>query len=190
MFAEVARNVKGFRRPANGSAVIPHMRRTAFLAIVLVATLAGCGSGDEEGGSAPAAKAPQVGEIPGDADEAAVEVIYGWSEALRRGDIDAAAASFAIPSVVENGPLLVHIDSEAEARLFNESLPCGGRLIRAQSEGEFTTATFRLTERPGKGSCGDGTGNTARAAFVIRDHEIVEWRRVGTSPPAAPGQAI
>jgi hypothetical protein len=190
MFAEVARNVKGFRRPANGSAVIPHMRRTAFLAVVLVATLAGCGSGDEEGGSAPAAKTPQGGEIPGDADEATVEVIYRWSEALRRGDIDAAAASFAIPSVAENPPLLAHIDSEAEARLFNESLPCGGRLIRARSEGDFTTATFRLTERPGQGSCGEGTGNTARAAFVIRGGKIVEWRRVGAPQPAAPGQSV
>jgi limonene-1,2-epoxide hydrolase len=166
------------------------MRRIAFLVILLVAALAGCNGGEDEGDSAPPPQTPRGAEIPGGADEAAVDVIYAWSEALRRGDIDAAAASFAIPSVAENGPLLVHIDSEAEARLFNESLPCGGRLIRARSEGEFTTATFRLTERPGSGSCGDGTGNTAQAAFVIRDGKIVEWRRVGASPPTAPGQAV
>lgn len=165
------------------------MRRIAFLATVLLMALAGCGSG-EEGDSGQAPAAPGGGGIPGEADEAAVEVIYEWSEALRRGDIEAAAARFAIPSVAENPPLLVHIDSETEARLFNESLPCGGRLIRATSEGDFTTATFRLTERPGPGSCGDGTGNTAQAAFVIEDGEIVEWRRVGESVPTAPGQSI
>jgi hypothetical protein len=169
------------------------MRRIAFLivALALLAT-AGCGSGEEDE-PGPASGTPAVpggGEIPGGADEEAVKVIYGWAEALRRGDIEAAAASFAIPSVAENPPLLVRIDSEAKARLFNESLPCGGRLIRARSEGEFTTATFRLTERPGPGSCGDGTGNTAQTAFVIRDGKILEWRRVGTSPPTAPGRTI
>jgi hypothetical protein len=166
------------------------MRRIAALVVALsVLALVGCGS-DEEDESGPAPATLRGDEIPGGADEGAVEVIFEWSEALRRGDVEAAAASFAIPSVAENGPLLVHIDSEAEARLFNESLPCGGRLIRARSEGDFTTATFRLTERPGPGSCGDGTGNTAQAAFVIRDGKIVEWRRVGASPPTAPGQSI
>jgi len=157
--------------------------------VLSLVALVGCGSG-EEGEPGPVPETPQGDEIPGGADAGAVEVIYGWSEALRRGDTDAAATSFAIPSVAENGPLLVHIESEAEARAFNESLPCGGRLIRARSEGEFTTATFRLTERPGEGSCGDGTGNIAQAAFVVRDEKIVEWRRVGTSPPTAPGQSI
>ena len=62
---------------------------------------------------------------------------------------------------------------------FNESLPCGARLIRAETAGDFTTATFHLTERPGPGLCGNGTGQTAQTSFVIRDGKIVEWRRVG-----------
>jgi hypothetical protein len=152
-----------------------------------VAILAACGTDegsrtdDEQDDAAPA-------EVAGDADSQAVEVIAAWSEALRRGDIDGAAQKFAIPSVAQNGPILIRIESEADARLFNRSLPCGGRLIRAQGEGELTTATFRLTERPGPGSCGQGTGQTAKAAFVIRDGEITEWRRVGEGPPAAPGR--
>lgn len=153
-----------------------------------LATLTGCGDGDGDGGNAAEPEAPASGEIAGDADPEAVDVIFAWSEALRRGDIDAAAGMFAIPSVAENGPLLVRIDSDADARLFNESLPCGGRLIRAESTGEFTTATFRLTERPGPGSCGTGTGETAQTAFVIRDGKIVEWRRVGTGQPTTPGR--
>jgi hypothetical protein len=81
--------------------------------------------------------------------------------------------------VAENGPLLLRIHSTEEAVRFNESLPCGARLIRADSAGEFTTATFRLTERPGPGSCGPGTGSVARTSFVIRDGKIAQWRRVG-----------
>jgi hypothetical protein len=160
-----------------------------LLAAAATAALLG-GCGEDDGGEEGTRGEVPADEVAGDADPEAVTVITRWSEALRRGDIEAAAATFAIPSVAENPPLLVHIDSEAEARLFNESLPCGGRLIRATSEGEFTTATFRLTERPGPGSCGDGTGNTAEAAFVIEDDEIVEWRRVGESLPSAPGQSI
>jgi hypothetical protein len=167
------------------------MRPTPLLVALALslATLAGCGDGgDDRGADASAPEGPAPSEIAGDADPDDIEVISAWSEALRRGDIDAASDSFAIPSVAENGPLLVQIDSEADARRFNQSLPCGGRLIRAESTGEFTTATFRLTERPGPGSCGTGTGETAQTAFVIREGKIVEWRRVGTGQPPAPGR--
>lgn len=165
------------------------MRPILLVALVLaLATPVGCGDGEgSETGDARDGGSAAREEIAGDADPAAVEVISSWSDALRRGDIDAAAALFAIPSVAENGPILVRIDSEEKARLFNESLPCGARVIRAETAGEFTTATFRLTERPGPGSCGAGTGQTAKTAFVIRDGEIVEWRRVEGGGPAAPG---
>jgi hypothetical protein len=171
-----------------GSAIMAAMKPIPILAAVAtsVAILAACGTeegsqpGNEEDGVSPP-------EVAGDADPKAVEVIAAWSEALRSGDIDGAAEKFAIPSVAENGPALIRIESKADARLFNRSLPCGGRLIRAEGEGDFTTATFLLTERPGPGSCGSGTGQTAEAAFVIRDGEILEWRRVGTGQPSAPG---
>ena len=167
-------------------AMMAAMRRIALLALALSLTaLPGCGTQDDPAGG----EAARAHEIAGDADPEAVEVISAWSEALRGGDIDAAAELFAIPSVAENGPILGRIDSAQDARVFNQSLPCGGRPIRAQTEGEFTTATFRLTERPGPGSCGPGTGQTAKTAFVIRDGKIVEWRRVGVGQPTAPGQA-
>jgi len=142
--------------------------------IVLAALFAvyGCGGGEsstETGGST----------VPGDGDPADVRVIDGWATSLRNGDVDAAADYFAIPSVAENGPIIVRIRSVDDARRFNESLPCGARLIRAESTGEFTTATFRLTERPGPGLCGPGTGGVAETSFVIRDGKIAQWRRVG-----------
>jgi limonene-1,2-epoxide hydrolase len=145
-----------------------------MLCLALIALpIAGCGGGGDASTTGPAAT------IAGNADPGDVEVIDGWVTALRNGDVDAAARYFAVPSVAENGPLLLHIHSLDQARRFNESLPCGARLIRAETAGQFTTATFRLTERPGPGICGPGTGGIAKTSFVIRDGKIAQWRRVG-----------
>ncbi len=143
--------------------------------------LSACG-GDGEPDSDPAGNAA---EVPGEADPADVEVIDQWARTLAGGDVDAAADFFAIPSVAENG-ILLEIEEEADARKFNAALPCGAELIRAETQGKFTTATFELTERPGAGVCGSGTGNTAQTAFVIEDGLIVEWRRVGVSGGEGP----
>ena len=123
--------------------------------------------------------------IPGGADPKQVEVIDEWAVALAHGDVDAAASLFAIPSVAENGPGEIRIRDRGDARAFNESLPCGAELIEAQGHAGFILATFRLTERPGPGDCGDGTGEEASTAFRIEDGEIAEWRRIPT-----PGEAL
>jgi hypothetical protein len=128
-------------------------------------------------------------EIPGDADPESAAVIDEWAMTLAAGDIDGAAEFFALPSVAENGGVVVEIESPDDARLFNASLPCGAELTRAEADGKFTVATFRLTERPGPGTCGSGTGETASTAFVIEDGEILEWRRVddgGREAPSTP----
>jgi limonene-1,2-epoxide hydrolase len=161
-------NRQGSREGHTGD-VVPLGKLIAGFATVVV--LAGCGGGSDSE-SAP--------RIAGNADPGDVRVIDAWVTALRRGDVDAAARYFAIPSVAENPPLLVHIRNLDDARRFNESLPCGARLVRAETQGQFTTATFRLTERPGPGTCGPGTGSAAKTSFVIRDGKIVEWRRIGT----------
>jgi hypothetical protein len=148
--------------------------RTLGTALVLaLLALPACGGGNSTRGTGATTT------IAGDADPADVQVIDGWVTALHSGDVDAAAGYFAIPSVAENGPILLHIRSAQDAVRFNESLPCGARLVRAETAGEFTTATFRLTERPGPGSCGPGTGTLAKTSFVIRDGKIAQWRRVG-----------
>lgn len=163
------------------------VRRVALLSLLIALLLAACGSSDP--GQADPADTPddsESAEIPGDADPADVEVIDAWATTLRRGDVAGAARFFAIPSIAENGPTRIPINDRGDARLFNASLPCGARLIAANTEGDFTVATFRLTERPGRGSCGSGTGGTAMTAFVIEDGRIVEWRRVGIGAPEAP----
>ena len=148
-----------------------HGSRAAILVLVAALLLAACG-GDDDTPEEPAT------EIPGDADPGDVNVIDEWAKTLAAGDIEGAAAFFATPSVAENG-ILYEIRDEDDALRFNASLPCGAELIGAETEGEFTTATFRLKERPGPGVCGDGVGGTAQTAFVIEGSKIVEWRRVG-----------
>lgn len=117
-------------------------------------------------------------------------MIAGWVETLREGDVEGAAEYFAVPSVAVNGGVMLRIRSLDDAVAFNESLPCGAELLRTETMGETITATFRLTERPGPGSCGDGTGELAQTAFQIEDGEIAEWRRVGENTPKAEGETV
>jgi hypothetical protein len=128
-------------------------------------------------------------EVPGGADAADVEVIQGWVTTLAHGDVEGAAEYFALPSVAENGGIAITLETVEDARRFNASLPCGAKLIRAVPDGELTTATFELTDRPG-GTC-DAPGARAKTSFEIEEGEIVEWRRVPTAaPPPIEGSEI
>jgi hypothetical protein len=124
--------------------------------------------------------------VPGGADPAAVEVIKGWSDELRDGDLGGAADFWAVPSIAQNGTPPLELISREEVVAFNQSLPCGAVLTRAESEDELTVATFELTERPGPGKCGPGTGEEASTAFLIEDGKILEWRRVVGEEELAP----
>ena len=146
--------------------------RLAVIAVLLLllAGLGACGSDNEFGDtSAPSAES----------------VIRDWADTLRVGDVRGAANFFALPSVVANGTEPIILRTRSDARAFNESLPCGARLLRTSSAAGYTTAVFRLTERPGPGTCGTGTGLTARTTFVVRDGKIHEWRRVADEPRSA-----
>jgi hypothetical protein len=166
--------------------------RAAVSALALLSLLAisACGGGDDDGDTAGSEPQPAEQQIPGDANPTDVAVIKEWVDTLRAGDVDGAAELFALPSVAENGVLL-HIQNRDDARMFNASLPCGAVLIRAETQGDFTTATFKLTERPGPGTCGSGAGEHAQTSFVIEDGKITQWRRVGIGgAQPAPGEAV
>jgi hypothetical protein len=152
------------------SATMARRLPIAILAAAVLALAAGCGgSGSDE--------ASTTATVPGGADPGDVKVIGAWVDALRSGNSEAAANYFALPSVAQNGTGPIKLDSASEILAFNQSLPCGAKLVSATTEGQVTTATFELTDRPG-GDCGDGVGLEAMTAFVIADGKIVHWSRV------------
>ena len=155
------------------------MRPAPLIALALSAVLASSCGGGGDGGGDPSA-------VPGGADPGAVLVIEGWADDLRVGEVEAAADYWEIPSIAQNGTPPLELTSRDEVIAFNEALPCGAELIRAETQGEFTVATFELTERPGAGQCGPGVGETARTAFVIEGGKIVEWRRAADEAPLEP----
>ena len=116
-----------------------------------------------------------------------VNVIKGWSTALRTGHVRAAAGYFQIPSVFFNGPgdeFVLH--SYAGAVLVNRLLPCGAEYISATQRGPYIDALFKLTNRSGPGGashgCASGTGTTARVNFIISSGKITHWLRAPSLP--------
>jgi hypothetical protein len=142
-------------------------RAIAAVAALGIAAVTGCGSSDDEDAT-----------TPGGADPETVQVIKGWADELRAGDVAAASERFALPTVVQNGTPPLELTTRGEVEAFNRSLPCGARLTEAVAVDRFTIATFELTERPGPGECGSGVGETAKTAFVVRRGLITQWRRV------------
>ncbi len=124
--------------------------------------------------------------MPGGGDPGAVQVIDDWAKALAGGDLEAAAGYFEVPSVAQNGTAPLQLDSKRDVLLFNASLPCGAKLIRAEDHGRYVLATFELTERPGPGECGEGVGAKATTAFRIEHGKIAEWRRAPNAPGDRP----
>jgi hypothetical protein len=149
-------------------------RVIALLVALGLLPIAGCGSSDN------------TSSIPGGADADAAQVIKGWADELRAGHVEDASQRFSLPTVVQNGTPPLTLTQRREVVAFNQSLPCGARLTRAETHGRFTIATFVLTERPGPGECGAGVGNTAETAFVIDNGHITEWRRVVETQPSQP----
>ena len=168
------------------------MRSTAWLAGAVAAlALGACGGGgggdDRDMHKTPGTseRRPEAAaaEQPAKVDPADVRIVRAWADTLRRGDIRGAARYFALPSVVANGTAPIKLKTRKHARFFNRALPCGVKLIDTEPAAHgFFIATFRLTERPGKGKCGAGTGETARTAFRVRDGHITDWLRVEDLP--------
>jgi hypothetical protein len=173
---------------------------SGVLVAAITLLLTGCGS---NGSSKHAGSSQSVGVArhsasgggkttgsTGAVNAGAVTVIQGWSSALRRGDLSAAARYFATPSLLVNGvdaagqPLAVEIHTLREAEVANAALPCGAMLVSTSQRGRFVNALFKLTARlgPGGSNCADGVGQTARTDFVIANGKIVQWIRAPDDP--------
>lgn len=176
-------------------------RRLAGALLVLALGAAACGGSDDDArfdlktpgvDRNPAQPAPSATPAPRPArvDADADRVIRRWADTLRRGDVRGAARWFALPSLVSNNSPPIRLTTRADVRAFNRSLTCGAEVTATEPAVKgYVMATLRLTERPGAGRCGAGTGETARAAFLVKRDKIVEWVRMPVPPPdAAPHQ--
>jgi hypothetical protein len=162
----------------------------APLLLLAVLSLAACGKGSS---TAPAgfAKGIQGAGVAA----SSVTVIEGWANALREGHARRAAAYWALPSDMVNGPdasghlTLIHIDSEHDALLADESLSCGATLHATARSGKYVRATFLLGLRSGTGASKSGCSGPASVDFLIRDGHIERWLRApvagGATPPPA-----
>ncbi len=151
-------------------------RVAAVLCLTLL--LAGCGGDSRDRAARSAAVASPE------------SVVRGWADDLRRGDVDGATARFAVPAIVANGTPEIRLTTRRQIRVFNETLPCGGRVTETERHHGVIIATFELTDRPGS-KC-DGSGNRAKAAFEVRGGKIVRWLRVpvGGGGPAPRGDLV
>ena len=152
--------------------------------------IAGCGGGgggtSSNGGTVSTPNQGATPKVAGDADPADVRVINGWATTLRHGDVDAAAAYFAIPGVTPNG-VLIHVTSLHDALHFNKSLPCGARLIGAETAGDFTTATFGSRRAPRARPLRNR--HRADRADLVRDPRRQNRRVAPRRPAGRPGSS-
>jgi hypothetical protein len=155
--------------------------------VALGLAIAGCGETDPDR-FAVKTRAPAVAPEPVRAPvtDAEKRVIRGWSTELRSGHIRAAARYFSVPALVSIAQA-DELDSERKVRAFNDSFPCGARLISLQrSVDQLVVADFELTDRPG-GAC-DSVGTRASFAFLIdADDHIARLIMVplGEAPPSS-----
>jgi hypothetical protein len=146
-------------------------RLLAALAVVGL-LVAGCGSGAHR--KVKAVQSPET-------------VVRSWSKALNSGDNERAARLFALHAEIVQGGLDVRLRTHADAVAFNASLPCAGRIVDLQTDGDTVTATFVLADRPGS-PC-DGPGQKARAVFQVAGGKIVLWHQIPAPDSPAGGSA-
>jgi hypothetical protein len=177
-----------------------HLRACLAASLPFLLLAGGCGGG---GGSkqAPAATAPRPqaparnplalpAGVPrtatGPAAAVATRTIRNWAQALRAGDIEGAAALWALPAKIQNATPVITLRTRADVLIFNDSLTCGAVLTATGAAGGgYTIATFRLTERRGgHGQCGSGVGQRAQTAVQVRRGHIVSWYRLPETKPA------
>lgn len=176
--------------------------------------LAGCGGGSDEPAPkppaaqvAPASPAPrstprdaQVREALGLPDRVPLratgaprfedaDVVRRWMDELRQGEIEQAAARFALPARFQNLGAVTQIHSRPQALAVTESLPCGARVTEVGGANGYVVYEADLTDRPG-GDCGTGVGGRVAGAILVRDGEIVEWYRLPDRPRPEPGSVV
>ncbi len=168
------------------------VRAIVAAGIALAFVLGGCGKGSAsqsdagaKGAVRPATQGPGVAT-------SAVTVIEGWADALRSGQQERAAAYWAHPSAMVNGPdasgriAVIHIDSDRDALIADRTLSCGATLVHTTRSGPYVRAAFTLGIRTGPGADSSGCSGPASVDFLIRGGHIVRWLRAPTAYSAPP----
>jgi SnoaL-like domain len=112
----------------------------------------------------------------GGSDDSAEDVVRAWSDALNAGNNEAAADLFAPGAQIIQGGRTVRLQTHDDAVAWNASLPCSGRIVEVETDGDTVTATFVLDNRT-TSPC-DAPGAQATAAFRIEDGKIVLWHQL------------
>ena len=181
-------------------------------ALLLLVMLAGCGGGDDKTADRLTLTTPRETATPSPSGEDQAQaspgaakgdgkpggtgpvtakekaVVRGWADALRRGDVERAVRYWRIPAIASNGGQPVRLLDRRAIRFWNTSLPCGAKLESVERDSNYVLATFRLTERPGKGRCGTGVGHKARTLFLLERGKIIQWLRASDPEPASETQ--
>ena len=175
------------------------MPRLAGVLLVAVLALAGCGGGggdepdrrltlttpkSDEGGAGPESGGGAASPAPsGKVTKAEEAVVRGWTDALRRGDVERAAGYWRAPAIAANGGQPFRLVTPRAVRHFNEGLTCGARLESVERDKAYVLATFRLTDRRDRpGACAQGVGHLARVLFLLRGGKIAQWIRAADPP--------
>ena len=112
------------------------------------------------------------------------DVVRAWSNALNANDNEAAAQLFATHATIIQGTLQGRLPNHHVAVVFNDGLPCAGKIVAMRRVGTQVLATFLLGERP-KHHC-DAPGAKASAVFDVRAGKIVLWAQVANPPEPTP----
>ena len=120
-----------------------------------------------------------------DSPTATKRVVRAWSARLNAYDNAGVARLFAHPAVFVQGGSALRLETPAQIALWHRLLPCAGRIVSIDVDGELATAVFRLAN--GKHRHCDAPGQKAAAVFRVRHGKIVAWVQVPVPPPATSG---
>jgi len=120
-----------------------------------------------------------------DSPTATKRVVRAWSARLNAYDNAGVARLFAHPALFVQGGSALRLETPAQIALWHRLLPCAGRIVSIDVDGELATAVFRLAN--GKHRHCDAPGQKAAAVFRVRRGKIVAWVQVPVPPPATSG---
>ena len=131
------------------------------------------------------AGASGAGTASADTPAQAKRVVRAWSARLNAYDNAGVARLFAHPATFAQGGTILRLKTSADIALWHRLLPCAGRIVSIDVEGDRATAVFLLAN--GKRRHCDAPGVRAAAVFQIRNGKIRTWTQIPVPPegPAA-----